>query len=373
MTDFAQLDSDALKTIQNWGKKIRYFVGIDVGGTNTRVAISRDKDNDLVQVCKFQAKTVPDLLNGLSSVGKKLVELFDSPPVVACLAAAGPVSEFGEKVVVTNYHGSEVERTLLKSQISDTIFPKSNSRFINDLEGTCNGINALNEQNKLGEFFEPLWQLDTSHQKSVVSLNPVHYVVLAMGTGLGTALLQQDLLSRSPRHSVLPLEAGHSLVNELGPSHKEYATERDLIQHLSKKLYNGKTTIEYEDICSGRGLGYVYEYFTKESLSAAEIVKRASGTPPDNIALKALQIHYRYLLRVAQSLCISTQAKGVLLAGDNQVSNLSFVRSFVSALKEEFLNHVKVSWLQPVTVYTQTKSFNFNLAGALHFAKSLAK
>jgi glucokinase len=73
-------------------------VGIDVGGTNTRVAVCRDNDADLVQVCKFQAKTLPSLLNGLHSIGNCLVELFENPPAAACLAAAGPVSEFGEKV-----------------------------------------------------------------------------------------------------------------------------------------------------------------------------------------------------------------------------------------------------------------------------------
>lgn len=75
-------------------------MGIDVGGTNTRVAIARDNDTNIVQVCKFQAKTVPLLINGLSSVGKKLVEIFDSSPHASCLAVAGPVSDFGEKVQI---------------------------------------------------------------------------------------------------------------------------------------------------------------------------------------------------------------------------------------------------------------------------------
>lgn len=50
------------------------------------------------------------------------------------------------------------------------------------------------------------------------------------------------------------------------------------------------------------------------------VVARATASPPDANALKAMGIHYKFLMRVAQTLCVITQAKGVLLAGDNQVS-----------------------------------------------------
>jgi hypothetical protein len=53
------------------------------------------------------------------------------------------------------------------------------------------------------------------------------------------------------------------------------------------------------------------------------VVKRTTTQPPDNNAIKSLQLHYRYLLRVAQTLCVATQAKGVILAGDNQVNSLN--------------------------------------------------
>jgi hypothetical protein len=49
------------------------------------------------------------------------------------------------------------------------------------------------------------------------------------------------------------------------------------------------------------------------------VVARATASPPDANALKAMGIHYKFLMRVAQTLCVITQAKGVLLAGDNQV------------------------------------------------------
>ncbi len=47
-----------------------------------------------------------------------------------------------------------------------------------------------------------------------------------------------------------------------------------------------------------------------------QVVKKAET---DAIAKKAVLLHYKYLMRNAQTLCVGLQAKGVFLAGDNQV------------------------------------------------------
>jgi hypothetical protein len=62
------------------------------------------------------------------------------------------------------------------------------------------------------------------------------------------------------------------------------------------------------------------------------VVARATASPPDANALKAMGIHYKFLMRVAQTLCVITQAKGVLLAGDNQVRLLIFQTTLVNLL-----------------------------------------
>lgn len=82
-----------------------------------------------------------------------------------------------------------------------------------------------------------------------------------MGTGLGVGLIQYN---RSHKHEIkfqpIPLEAGHCLITFPAPGSKFY--ERDLarLKFLSKKLYNNQQGVEYEDICSGRGLQYCYEF-----------------------------------------------------------------------------------------------------------------
>jgi len=138
-------------------------------------------------------------------------------------------------------------------------------------------------------------------------------------------------------------------------------------------LRESKYTVEFEDFCSGRGLVSVYNYLAKDNAphleKAEEVINRLKLNPPCQYALEAATIHYRFLLRNAQMLCIITQAKGVFLAGDNQVHNKDLVFSIAQTLKEEFHCHDKTQWLHPVKVFSQTKPSNLNIMGTLLVAK----
>jgi len=75
-----------------------YFVGIDVGGTNTRVAVSKADSLALIQLVKFQANTISHLVEGLKAVGNQLIQVLHRRPQAAVLAVAGPVTDNGKKV-----------------------------------------------------------------------------------------------------------------------------------------------------------------------------------------------------------------------------------------------------------------------------------
>ncbi|ELR23790.1 group A glucokinaselike, putative, partial [Acanthamoeba castellanii str. Neff] len=144
----------------------------------------------------------------------------------------------------------------------------------------------------------------------------------------------------------------------------------------SKTLYSGKHAIEYEDIVSGRGVLAVYQWITAEHKEAAkyesaeEISTAAFREDPCPFATKALLIHYRFLMRVAKNLCVGLQAKGMFLAGDNQVVNNPFFEKHLPEMRAEFLDHPKPDWIDKVELYTQTESFNINLHGALYYART---
>eukprot|EP01130_Rhizamoeba_saxonica_P006251 TRINITY_DN2489_c0_g1_i1.p1 TRINITY_DN2489_c0_g1~~TRINITY_DN2489_c0_g1_i1.p1 ORF type:complete len:383 (+),score=70.62 TRINITY_DN2489_c0_g1_i1:45-1193(+) len=340
-----------------------YWVGIDVGGTNTRIALLYGTDTDYILVKKFQSSCVNVLIEGIAAVGSQVLEIYGKSPLAGCLAAAGPIENQNE-VIITNYTG---EKELSISQLPDEFFPHSCSSFINDLEGTCAGMKALSSEGKLSDYFDCLW----GPEDSDAVLHSGNNLVLAMGTGLGTALL----VGKNNDHFVLPMEAGHIFVTPLGSTSPNFKDDNELISFISNKLYNGEHCIEFEDICSGRGLVNVYEWLMskkneepEDGIDAAEIVRRGLDEGGCSTCLEALDIHYLMLMRNAQTLAVQLQVKAVFVAGDNQVNNFQHVRQLVPQLKETFLNHVKKDWIDNTYVYSQTSSYNFNLLGALYTA-----
>jgi len=378
-TTFSSQVIDVLKSWKNISdsKKIplRIYLGVDIGGTNCRVALvnADEISTDTISgeryllLCKFLCNSTKDLIFRLTLVGDQLFSIISTVPISACLDVAAPITNNGTQVVITNY----VEKNLHINDLPTNLFPK-NTIFINDLAAACEGILSLGEQNRLSHFFQPLWT-PFEHDKENIGLRPVNYLVMAMGTGLGSCMMISD---GNGNHFILPTENGHVSLTPYGPSHPSYDEEKQLIGFLSQKVYNGQHSIEWEDICSGRGLGWCYEFATRnvpnaEKLSAFEVVQKALAS--DELAKKALFLHYKYLFRVAQQQCIGLIAQGVFLAGDNQAANDPFVAQHIEEYKTEFLNHSKRDWIEQVPVYRQTKSYNLNLLGCLHNAAKRGK
>jgi len=351
---------------------LQYFVGVDIGGTNTRVALDTGShDEPYLQIAKFKASSSSQIVEGLAVVARQLAEILGHPAAGACLAGAGRISEDGLNLCITNYPGSAQDRTLSSWQLPTFLFPIGTTHFINDLESTCYGIKSFNESGHLASFFRPLWP-----SSNEVVMKHKHYLVLAAGTGLGVALIAS--LGRGTRSiplQVLPMEFGHALYSPSKDPAKREEEER-LTAYLSETLYAGKHAIEYEDIVSGRGVLAVYKWLTKDDKEAAvltsteEIGTAAFRDPPCPYATKALLIHYRFLIRLAKNLCVGLQAKGMFLAGDNQVANNPFFEKHLAELRQEFLDHPKPDWIDHVELFTQKEAFNINLHGALYYARS---
>jgi len=282
----------------------------------------------------------------------------DHSPIGTCLGIAGPIGD-RTRATITNYE--EDDRDIQAGELSAFCFPPEKTFFVNDLEGTCAGILALNEEDQLGQFYQPLWN-PVGETPKILRNN---CLVLAMGTGLGTGIIVTDF-SRNGHH-IFPIEAGHILVTEVGFHHECYSKEREMIQFIGHKLYEDSHSIEFEDICSGRGIGYVNEWLTGETVETGEIIKKAKQN--DEKSLEVVSIVYRYLIRNAQTLCVMSQAKSVYLSGDNQVTNMNFVLALKDMLHNEFLNHPKREWLEHVDVWTQSECANFNIFGVLYLAK----
>jgi len=198
-----------------------------------------------------------------------------------------------------------------------------------------------------------------------------NYLVVAVGTGLGIALIIS--LRPSTTFQVLPMEFGHTLISSSAKNSKNYEEDLELEEFISKKIYGGNHLPEYEDLVSGRGLGYIYEFVVRNSedrkkLKAEEIVKKAEEGCEN--CIKAVSFHFRYLMKCLKDLSVGLLAEGIFLAGSNQVSNNTIFENYMSEWSLEYLSHPKHSWIQEVEWYTQMEDFNINLHGALFVAET---
>jgi len=113
-----------------------------------------------------------------------------------------------------------------------------------------------------------------------------------------------------------------------------------------------------------------YRHLTKSEseIDAAEVARRSESG--DQKAVIATRTHYEYLIRAAATLSNALQAKGVFLAGGNQVKNSKFVSECRDYLHSSFLNCTKHEWLTPVTVSQQIADINLNLLGCVAAAQT---
>lgn len=54
----------------------------------------------------------------------------------------------------------------------------------------------------------------------------------------------------------------------VGPTHSARDADVHMSAYIAHKLYKGQYPIEYEDVCSGRGLEYVYEWVAHDKVDA---------------------------------------------------------------------------------------------------------
>ena len=369
-----QIDEKTLATVKSWVQEKKGFVlGIDIGATNTRVGVVHQGQAaaDYTILCSFEADDATELAAALAVVGAQL-----PAPALACgIDAAGPISEDKTTVVITNWPEAH-DRTIDLAKLDARVCPPGKTALLNDLEACCHGISALSEAGQLGSYFE---LLEDAAKPVPARLQPRKHLVMAMGTGLGVGVLLDNAETREKScFTVLPMEIGHTLVTHFGEKHPRYESDSKFLQWLSRKVYGGEHSAEFEDICSGRGLAWTYEFLTGGTVAEPKDIARGASSG-DKLAEEAMLTHYRFLLRVAQNTCVGLQTKGVILCGDNQVHNHAFVRGHAGALLDEFYHHPKQNgpaghrWLDGIPIFIQKSYVNANMIGCVCVAETLAR
>ena len=353
----------------------------DVGATNTRVSfIPQQITNTEILFFKSKAGSIQQMIDFFQRTAEEAGDKICSRIVASAIAIPGPITDGGKVTVIANFAAKDTAgRTLHVDQLPKRVCPLGRTTLLNDLHACASGIAALNHIGVLAGSFSRMWASNSSSGSSKnkssslptneynqpsedsISLGKGSVVVLAPGTGLGTALLYYR--PDNGRFLTIPLEFGH--VN--------LATfkEDELVRKWAKALGRGdEHPPEYDDTCSGRGLEFIYNQYLNKgntSLPAPSISKlaREQGEPK---AVKAFTIMYSLLMNLASNLSMGFVPLTVVIAGDNAVRHSFFLgkSSNVKLLHDEFLSHTteRMGFMSKVQCLRQQKEMNLNLIGA---------
>jgi hypothetical protein len=173
-------------------------------------------------------------------------------------------------------------------------------------------------------------------------------------------------------------EAGHSQVVICSSSDSRYTEEFNFIRYVSRRLHGGSHQPEWEDVCAVRGLELAYQWLKQEkrkvelevALNYDQIRILAEGGDVD--ALTAFRLHYRFIIRAAQTFALGIQCQRLFLISTRQVRNYEVMKMIGKELKPIFEDHPRPRWFRNILVYTQKELSNFSLSGGLFLSRVLA-
>ena len=250
----------------------------DVGGTNTRVALSRDGAVDADTVRRFRNSQY----DGLSEIYTAFLSDHDAQCDGACIAMAGPVMDgVGQ---LTNL-GWRYDRNALADCTG-----AGTTSILNDLQAQGHAIPALP-----GDSLIPMIPGPDGEDHNAK-------LVIGVGTGFNAVPVFRTETGRY----VPPCESGHATFPVVS------ADDWSLAQHVAP--HHGFPGVE--DVLSGRGIERVYDWASGGTQKTSTEVMDAIAEGSDPAAQKTAEAFSRALGRVAGDLALThLPFGGVYLVG----------------------------------------------------------
>lgn len=271
----------------------------DIGGTNSRLAIwqpgeGRGELTGLRKLSNAAYVRIDDML------GSYLDGYQGAAPTGAVLAIAGPVT--GDDVRLLNIDWSFTVPGLRETLGLGELV------VINDFEALAYVVPVLAES----EY----------HQVGAGAADPdAPAVIIGPGTGLGVA----SLVPADGRHIAVPGEGGHASLPAANPD------EARLIELVRARFGHCSA----ERVLSGAGLAMLHELMHGETLSAADISRRAGDG--DAAALATFGQFFAFLGTVASNAALTLGAHGgVYIGGGIVPANLAVFEA--SGFRERFID-----------------------------------
>jgi glucokinase len=275
----------------------------------------------------------------------------------------GPIE--GDTVEIPNWW-STGENKFSKSEFASFSFCKGQVEFINEIQALGHGLISTDEFFGLEDDFVPLWKPPAL--ESMPTLYPLYFsseaaAVLQVAFGLGAAFIVP--IDSSDSYRVIASEWGHSLVQLCGPDEPNYQEELELIKFIGKKKQNA---VEWEDICSSRGLVNCYLFAQGSSAPISDALAIIEKDPSEPTASKALSIHFRFLMRFARMCAISFTCRSVFITYSVFPGGTKALQKHTPLCRDEFMHFTKSEWVSSVSVFVQTSDKNISAHGVMYHA-----
>ncbi|CUH40536.1 Glucokinase [Jannaschia seosinensis] len=298
------------------------FLVADVGGTNTRVAMSAGRTILRDTIRRYANREHADLAPLLRTY---VEEQGGSAPLGACVAVAGPVAD--GRAELTNLDWSIDSARLAQATGA------RDCAILNDLQAQGHALDHLDPN-----AIRPVIEAQPADPARDVGAR----LVIGVGTGFNAAPVHQFPDGRF----VPPCEAGHASL--------PIRTEAELRLCSFVSTAHGFPAVE--DVLSGRGLERVYRWLSSEAGSdeahlAAEIMDRVESDPRAEAAIRQF---IRILGTVTGNLAlIHLPLGGVFLVGGvaramgRHLGNMGFVEAFRDKGRfAGFMNNFPVSLVE---------------------------
>lgn len=264
--------------------------------------------------------------------------------------------------------------------------------MINEIQALGHGIISTDEFYGLEDDFAPLWKPPA--MDIMPTLYPLYFsseaaAVLRISGGLGAAFIVP--IDSSDSYRVIASEWGHSMLQICGPEEAQYEEELALMNYIREKK---GAAVEWEDICSSRGLRTCYDFelakqastnsqqsnnaqgqsstnasnLANSNQSEFDQIKEIEKDPNDPIASKALETHFKFIMRFARTCAIGFKCKSVFITYSVFNDGPKCFQKHIAMCRDEFMHFTKSEWVSNVSVFVQSSNRNISAMGVMYHA-----
>lgn len=306
----------------------RFVLTGDIGATKSILAIIGINKNTCSPPIIILSETIDtnkidNISTPINNILKKAHEHQEIEVTNACLGLAGPLDTHRRKCKLTNSKLKiSVDEILTKTLLGSIT-------LLNDFETISLGVIYLDKNKK-----------DVINLTKNKHPRPETIAVLGPGTGLGKSFLTNSEKNNYRSHKS---EGGHASF----PPANEFELELSTFIKTKLKL---KHSVDYEDVCSGRGISNIFEflikkrYFPRSSISR-KIFKAKESLKPrlisensltDKACRKSISLFVKFTARCASDFALDIMAKEIFIAGGIAPKNKElFEKHFI----KEFIKH----------------------------------